>query len=96
MCSEQVDSARPSRDVLKKRSGTSAPISLEDLMEKEVQSSSQDGTIREPTTPGLSDGPSFRRVQSNPLECHGQKSPRDQVIGMVTDHTSDKIQKPLT
>ena len=47
MRSEQVKSAQPSRDVLKKRSGTSAPISLEDLMEKEVQSSSQDGAICE-------------------------------------------------
>ena len=47
MRSEQGKSARPSRDGLKKRSGTSAPISLEDLMEKEVQSSTQDGFIRE-------------------------------------------------
>ena len=47
MRSEQVKSARSSRDALKKRSITSAPISLEDLMDKEVLSSSQDGTIRE-------------------------------------------------
>ena len=47
MCSEQAKSARSSRDTLKKRSITSAPISLEDLMDKEVLSSSQDGTIRE-------------------------------------------------
>ena len=47
MRSEQVKSVQPSHEVLKKRSGTSAPISLEDLMEKEVQSSSQDGAIRE-------------------------------------------------
>ena len=47
MRSEQVKSARPSCDRPKKRSGTSAPISLEDLMEKEVQSSTQDGAIRE-------------------------------------------------
>ena len=47
MRSEQVKSARPNRDVLKKRSGTSAPISLKDLMEKEVQSSTQDGAICE-------------------------------------------------
>ena len=47
MRSEQVNSSQPSRGVLKKRSGTSAPISLEDLMEKEVQSSSQDSAIRE-------------------------------------------------
>ena len=47
MHSEQEKSARPSHDALKKRSSTSAPISLEDLMEKEVMSSSQDGAIRE-------------------------------------------------
>ena len=47
MRSEQVNSAQPSSDVPKKRSGTSAPISLEDLMEKEVQLSSQDSAIRE-------------------------------------------------
>ena len=45
--SEQGKSARISREWTKKRSGTSAPISLEDLMEKEVQSSTQDGAIRE-------------------------------------------------
>ena len=44
---EQGESARLSRDWTKKRSGTSAPISLEDLMEKEVQSSTQDGAICE-------------------------------------------------
>ena len=44
---EQVKSAQPSRDGPKKKSGTSALISLEDLMEKEVQSSTQDGAIRE-------------------------------------------------
>ena len=47
MRSEQAKCARPSRDALKKRSSTSAPISLEDLMDKEVMSSSQDGAIRE-------------------------------------------------
>ena len=47
MRSEQAKSARPSRDALKKRSSTSARISLEDLMDKEVLLSSQDGTIRE-------------------------------------------------
>ena len=47
MRSEQAKSARSSCDTLKKRSSTSAPISLEDLMDKEVLSSSQDGTIRE-------------------------------------------------
>ena len=47
MRSEQLKSTRPSCDRPNKRSGTSAPISLEDLMEKEVQSSTQDGAIRE-------------------------------------------------
>ena len=47
MRSEQVKYARPSRDVLNKRSGTLSPISLEDLMTKEVQSYYQDGSIRE-------------------------------------------------
>ena len=47
MRSEQVMFARPSRDALKKNSSTSAPISLKDLMDKEVMSSSQDGAIRE-------------------------------------------------
>ena len=47
MSSEQEKSARTSRDALKKWSSTSAPISLEDLMDKEVLPSSQDGTIRE-------------------------------------------------
>ena len=45
--SEQGKSARLSRDWTKKKSGTSAPISLEDLMEKEVQSSTQDRAIHE-------------------------------------------------
>ena len=44
---KQVKSAQPSHDGPKKRSGTSAPISLEDLMGKEVQSSTQNGAIRE-------------------------------------------------
>ena len=47
MCSEQVKSTQPSCDGPKKRSGTSSPISLKDLMEKEVQLSTQDGAIRE-------------------------------------------------
>ena len=47
MRSEQGKSARPSCDGTKKRSVTSAPISLKDLMEKEVQLSTQDGAIRE-------------------------------------------------
>ena len=47
MRSEHINSAQPSRDGLQKRSGTSEPISLEDLTEKEVQSSTQDGAIRE-------------------------------------------------
>ena len=45
--SEQDNSTRISRDWTKKMSGTAAPISIEDLMEKEVQSSTQDGAIRE-------------------------------------------------
>ena len=45
--SEQGKSARLSRDWTKKKAGTAAPISLEDLMEKEVQSSTQDGAICE-------------------------------------------------
>ena len=45
--SEQGKSSRLSCDWIKKRSGTAAPISLEDLMEKPVQSSTQDGAIRE-------------------------------------------------
>ena len=47
MRSEQANSARSSRDALKKRSSTSAPISLKHLMDKEVLLSSQDGTICE-------------------------------------------------
>ena len=47
MRSEQAKYARPSCDTLKKRSSTSSPISLEDLMDKEVLSSSQDSTICE-------------------------------------------------
>ena len=58
---EQAKSTRPSRDALKKMSSTSAPISLEDLMDKEVQSSSQDGAIC-----GLS-------VLSNPRNKHSTK-----------------------
>ena len=45
--SEQGKSARLSHDWTKKKAGTSAPISIEDLMEKEVQSSTQDGAICE-------------------------------------------------
>ena len=47
MCIEQAKSSRSSRDAPKKRSSTLAPISLEDLMDKEVLSSSQDGNIRD-------------------------------------------------
>ena len=47
MRSEQANSARSSRDALKKSSSTSAPISLKDLMDKEVLPSSQDGDIRD-------------------------------------------------
>ena len=44
---EQGKSTRLDRYWTKKRSGIAAPISLEDLMEKELQSSTQDGAIRE-------------------------------------------------
>ena len=47
MRSEQAKYAQPSRDALKKRSSTSAPISLKYLIDKEVMLSSQDGAIRE-------------------------------------------------
>ena len=47
MRSEQAKSSRSSRGEPKKRSSTIAPISLEDLMDKEVLSSSQDGDIRD-------------------------------------------------
>ena len=47
MCSEQAKSSRSSRGEAKKHTSTIAPISLEDLMDKEVLSSSQDGEIRE-------------------------------------------------
>ena len=40
-------SSRSSRDALNKRSSTSASVSLEDLMDKEVMSSSQDGDIHD-------------------------------------------------
>ena len=45
--SEQGNSTQLNRDWTKKRSGIAAPISLEDLMDKEVQSSTQDGAICE-------------------------------------------------
>ena len=47
MRSEQAKSSRSSRGEAKKYSSTIAPISLEDLMDKEMLSSSQDGDIRE-------------------------------------------------
>ena len=43
----QVKSTQLSSDWTKKRSGIAAPTSLEDLMDKEVQSSTQDDAIRE-------------------------------------------------
>ena len=46
-CSEQGNSARLSSYWTKKRAGTAAPISIEELMEKEVHLSTQDGAIRE-------------------------------------------------
>ena len=45
MNSEQAKSSRSSRGEAKKHTSTIAPISLEDLMDKEVVSSSQDGDI---------------------------------------------------
>ena len=47
MRSEQAKSSQSSHGEPKKRSSTIAPISLEDLMDKEMLSSSQDGNIRE-------------------------------------------------
>ena len=44
---EQVKSTRLNLDWTKARKGIAAPISLEDLMEKEVQLYLQDGAIRE-------------------------------------------------
>ena len=44
---EQGNSTRLNRDCTKKRSGIAAPIIIEDLMKKGVQSSTQDGAIRE-------------------------------------------------
>ena len=44
---EQGKSKWLNRDWTKKRSGIAAPISIKDLMEKEVQSSLQDDAIRE-------------------------------------------------
>ena len=47
MRSEQAKSSQSSRGETKKHSNTIAPISLKDLMDKEVLSSSQDGDIRD-------------------------------------------------
>ena len=47
MTSKQVKFSRSSRGKAKKPTHTIAPISLEDMMDKEVLSSSQDGEIRE-------------------------------------------------
>ena len=76
MRSEQAKSAQSSRDALKKRSSTSAPISLEELMDKEVLLSSQDGNIGE-----LS-------VLSDP--SNGQSTKIKQKIRML-DHPKDLI-----
>ena len=46
-CGEQVKSTQLNCDWTKARKGITAPIILEDLMEKEVQSSLQDGAICE-------------------------------------------------
>ena len=47
MSSEQAKSSLSTRDAPKKRFSTLAPISLEDLVDKEGMSSSQDGNIRD-------------------------------------------------
>ena len=47
MRSEQAKSSLSSRGKAKKHTSTIAPISLEELMDKEVLSSSQNGEIRE-------------------------------------------------
>ena len=47
MRTEQAKSSRSSRGEAKKHTSTIAPISLEDLMDKEMLSSSQDGEIHE-------------------------------------------------
>ena len=47
MRSEQAKSSRSIHDAPKKQSSTLAPISLEDLMDKEALSSSQEGNIRD-------------------------------------------------
>ena len=47
MRSEQAKSSQSSLGEAKKHTSTIAPISLEDLMDKEMPSSSQDGEIRE-------------------------------------------------
>ena len=77
MRSEQEKSTRPSRDALKKRSSTSAPISFEDLMDKEVLSSSQDGANCE-----LS-------VFSNPSNEHSTKIKRKI---RILDHPKNLIE----
>ena len=77
MRSEQVKDAQPSRDALKKRSSTSDPISLEDLKDKEVLLSSQDGAIRE-----LS-------VLANPSNGHSTKIKRKI---RILDHPKNLIE----
>ena len=77
MHSEQAKSARNSRDTLKKRSITYAPISLEDLIDKEVLSSSQDGAI-----PELS-------VLANPINEHSTKIKRKI---RILDHPKNLIE----
>ena len=67
MRSEQAKSSRSSRDAPKKRSSTSASISLEDLMDKEVLSSSQDGDIRDLSV--LSDPANEKRTNIKQRIC---------------------------
>ena len=65
--SEQGKSAQLSRDWNRKRSVTSAPISLEDLMEKEVQSSTQDDAICELSVLADPTNEQFTKINRNIL-----------------------------
>ena len=67
MRSEQAKSSRYSRDAPNKRSSTLSPISLEDLMDKEVLSSSQDGDIRDLSV--LSDPSNEKRTKIKQRIC---------------------------
>ena len=67
MHSEQEKYEQSSCDSLKKRSSTSAPISLEDLIDKEGLSSSQDGNIRK--LPVLSDPSNEQSIKIKQKIC---------------------------